>query len=280
MKNIIKILLVLVLCAVLWLVLTSCSNSSSTEEYTTPSSKQSITFAIDGLHTTRAALVDDNDNVMTDLFVYDNGTEVLHQVNTESNFGVVTLELNYGSHNLSFIATKANNPSISNSVFSCDKILPTYAYSCNLDVNSKTGKQSIVLNRIYGTLKFLIDDEIPSNAASMIITVSSYCKALNISTFNGTVSEYENTIDISKKVGKSEVSWNIYFIAPVYNTPFTSTIHINIVDADSNTIVSHTVEAELKTNRVTTIYGNYFGNNIGQSISLNTTWDDPTDVQL
>ena len=241
---------------------------------------QIVTFTVSNLDvTTRAELSDEE---LTDLYVFDNNITIEHQVSTDEDFGTIKLDLTYGQHNLSFVATKSQNPSYSNGVMSCEKLKPTYGYLLPLEVTSKTVSQSIVLSRLYGTVIPHILDEIPSNASTMDITMTTYCKNFNVSSFNGITDTYENSIDISGKIGKSNVSWNIYFLPPIYEESYMTNINIVIKDTDGNTIVSHSLSnITLKANQVSTIEGNYFGKGVdGGKITLNTTWDDEQNIPI
>ena len=80
-----------------------CSNDN--DEITDIKQRKAVTFRTDGWEittTTRATLAEAQ---VKELWVFDGAQQMAKQVSTDTNFGTVTLDLDFGLHNLSFIAT-------------------------------------------------------------------------------------------------------------------------------------------------------------------------------
>ena len=107
--------------AICSLLLIGCKSGNDSE------AKQQIIFRITNFQQStdpmcshrkapQAAILDDQyGTALTNLYIFDCGTQLAHQTNDQSDFGTITLTLTHGEHDLSFILTRSTDISVDGS---------------------------------------------------------------------------------------------------------------------------------------------------------------------
>lgn len=252
-----------------------CSNDNN--ELTDIKQSKAVTFRTDGwdITTTRATLAEAQ---VKELYVFDGSQQMAKQSSTDTNFGTVTLDLDFGLHNLSFIATSGEatvtGNTMSGKIGNCfGKLLP-------LDVDANTGTQNLVLPRITYAIYVSTKDYIPSNVTTMRLTIGNICRSVNVTTLNG--AEPQNDLVLNVSVASAQGKKYSNFVTgfcPTLDTETSTSVQIDFL-AGSNIVSSHTVEVPIITNRKTIISGTFFGANAKGNVSVNTTWLDDEEIEV
>ena len=253
-----------------------CSNDNN--ELTDIKQSKAVTFRTDGWEittTTRATLAEAQ---VKELWVFDGAQQMAKQVSTDTNFGTVTLDLDFGLHNLSFIATSGeatvNGSTMSGNIGNCfGKLLP-------LDVDANTGTQNLVLPRITYAIYVSTKDYIPSNVTTMRLTIGNICRSVNVQTLGGAEPQSNLVLNVSVAAAQGKKYSNfVTGFCPTLDTEASTAVQIEFL-AGSNVVSSHTVEVPIITNRKTIISGTFFGANAKGAVSVNTTWLDDEEIEV
>lgn len=133
---------------------------------------------------TRATLTELN---LTDLWIFDyvDGQLVtdFHQSSSETGFGSPSIDLEYGSHTLYFVASRGADPSVSGQVITWSSVRDTFWASLSLDVEPMTAtSQSVALSRVVARLRIAVTDAVPTGAAKLNVTPSQWYLGLDYTT--------------------------------------------------------------------------------------------------
>lgn len=248
--------------------------------------KQSVTFKVKGFEQStepmnsprrapQATILDDEGGTaLTDLYVFDGTTQLIHQTNDQENFGEVTLDLTYGQHNLSFICTRSTGITYNAGVLTFTGVRSTFGKILALNVGGNTANQSVELNRISGLLNITITDEFPANANQIEFIIATKYTKINVESLCA-VEPYEFTQKVScaSKVGQSNVLYSMVILCPTLDQEYTSDMTINVYDSGNNIIRSVTIDdVRFAANTKTMLSGPLFSGT-GASITVNTTWN-------
>lgn len=255
--------------------LVACNNNA-------PTPTQSVTFHVDAFHIaqepmkapSRAPILDDNDGVeLTDLYIFQGTTLLAHQTSDQETFGTITLTMEYGSHTLSFIATRSDGQSYENGVLSVTNAKPTFGKLQTVTIGDATDAFDITLQRVTGQLVITFTDEIPADAATLRIEIAAKYDDLDITTLNGANGyAYSKDVAINGKAGKSGQSWTLNTLAAVYGQQYTTDITLTVLRSDDSVIAQHLIEqVPLASNTKTLLTGEMFaGQTFG--VSVDHTW--------
>ena len=133
---------------------------------------------------TRATLADAQ---LTDLWLFDylDGSLVntIHQTSEDVNFGAIALTADYGSHNLYFVASRGQEPTISGTEITWAKPSDTFWKSLALEVApGMSASQSVTLDRVVTRLRISVTDEVPATLAKLSITPAHWYYGLDYTT--------------------------------------------------------------------------------------------------
>lgn len=124
---------------------------------------------------------------LTDLWVFDyvGGAmkSTTHQSSSDATFGSPSLDLEYGSHTLYFVASRGADPSVSGQVITWSSVRDTFWASLSLDVEPMTAtSQSVALSRVVARLRIAVTDAVPTGAAKLNVTPSQWYLGLDYTT--------------------------------------------------------------------------------------------------
>lgn len=257
----------------------SCSTKNDPEQ------KHEVTFKLSQLtvetqpmnsprRAPQATILDDEGgSPLTDLYIFEGSTQLIHQTNDDQNFGTVTLELSYGQHNLSFLCTRSTGITVENGEISMSSIRSTFGKLLQLNVNGAS-TQEVILDRINSFLFLTINDAFPAGSNQILITIDPKYSALSTSTLLGINGEAATvTTGCSGNVGQSGANYKINLLCPVLDEEFTSDVTISVKNAQG--AVTHSVVVEdvrFAANTKTLLSGNLF-QSPGATVTVNTTWN-------
>ena len=224
------------------------------------------------------ATLNDGENDLTDLYLFDGSTQLAHQTNDATDFGTITVQLTTGDHHLHFVATRSGGLSYDGGVLTATNLRSTFGKHYDLTV-SGSSEEAVILERLSGKLIITVQDVIPSSAQTLQIQIGDYYAALNVTTFAGVrTGAFDQTVNISGKQGQSNVSWTLNILAPSadeYNTTYTITAR----DGSNNIIGQAMGQVPLSRNTKTILRGNLFSGT-KSFISLSTEWNEDIEVAM
>ena len=267
-----------VLCS---LMLISCSQNE-------PKQAKQVSFNVSSFSITqqsmnaprRAPILDDQDGTaLTDLYVFDGTTMLVHQTSDLEAFGCVTLTLEYGSHDLSFIATRSIGQSYSAGVLSVTGVRPTFGKLQSITISDATDAFDIVLNRVTGQLIINIEDAIPADADYIKFQIAQKYDNLLVASLNGTgVYTFEQTASLTSSVGITGKSFTINMISPAYQTQYTTDVTLSVYRSNDSVIAQHIIhDVPICSNTKTILSGEMFGGS-SFTITANHSWEDHINV--
>ena len=242
--------------------------------------QQQVTFKVSNFTSTTeplkapASLVD-GDDALTDLYLFDGTTQLIHQTSDQDDFGTITVLLTTGNHTLHFVATRSTGLSYEGGILACTSLKNTFGKTMQLNV-AGGGDQNVTLDRLSGKLIITINDAIPSGASNLRIQLGDRYTSLDIASLYGTSpAAFDQNVNISGKIGTSGYSITLYMLAPDadgYETDFTLTA----TNASSEVIGQATGTITIAPNTKTLLSGNLF-TGTRSFISLSTGWN--TDIE-
>ena len=261
------------------LILTACKTKNEPESSI---ESQTVTFHVSGWQQTlaqsprRTPILDDETNgqALTDLFVFDGTTQLVHQTSDDDSFGTITLNLAHGNHSLSFICTRSTSISVENGVMTFGSVRSTFGKLLALNVTASTGAQDLTLDRISGQLVLTINDAFPTTANEIEFVVNprySQLNVINLQAVNG--ASWNQRVSCTSKQGQSGVQYTFNHIAPSLTAEYTADVTINIYNVGGSVIHSVTIDdVRLAANTKTLLSGNMF-TAPSTSVSVNHSWN-------
>ena len=174
-----------ILLAGIAVMLAACENDMS-NELAVNNDKKAVTFTCQGDFTmttenmTRAAMEADG-KAMTDLWVLDyvggQLVQQVHQASTDEDFGTPTLNLDYGSHHVYFVASRGEGATLSTAEHNIawTKPLDTFYKDFQITVSAGTSSaHNVTLERVVTRLRVTVADEIPAGIASITVTPTTW----------------------------------------------------------------------------------------------------------
>ena len=252
------------------LILTSCNGKDEP-------SQQQVVFRVTNFTATTeplrapASLIDGDDGTLTDLYLFDGTTQLVHQTSDQADFGTITVLLPIGEHNLHFIATRSTGLAVEEGLLVCSSLKNTFGKTVHLNV-SGGGDQNVTLDRLTGKLVITINDEIPSGANSLRIQLGDRYTSLDIATLYGvSPAAFDQPVSLTSRVGQTGYGITLYMLAPDadgYETTFTLTA----TNTSSEVIGQATGTITIAPNTKTLLSGNLF-TGTRSFISLNLAWN-------
>ena len=238
-----------------------------------------VMFVLKGIQVDYATRATVQSEGMTDLWVYEGETLLKHQTSADSDFGTPTISLRYGSHDLTFVASKAEGQTFA-SYWHCSKLSETYGTAMNVTVSSgSSSSRQVELKRVNSKVQWTIEDVVPQTAATADVLVSTHY-GLDASLGGKDAINYFRSIDISSRRGATNVVISSLVLPAAYGEETDCTATITFKDDADQTIVSYTNTVKVLANRVTNIHGSFFGTGGQHAVSLLNAWDEQNDVAL
>ena len=228
------------------------------------------------MHAPKATILDDDEGTdLTDLFVFDGTTQLVHQTSTDEDFGTVVLNLTHGNHDLSFVLTRSTGITYEDGVLTFGAVRSTFGKLLTLNVSASTSAQDLTLDRISGQLRLTINDAFPTTAAEIEFVVNPRYSQLNVTNLqavNG--ASWNQRVSCTSKQGQSGVQYTFNHICPSLTSETTADVTLNIYNAGGSVIYSVTIDdVRMAANTKTLLSGNLF-TAPSASISVNHSWNE------
>ena len=228
----------------------------------------------------RAPIYDDTDgHELTDLYFFVDGDLACHQQNSQSDFGTIELELEYGDHDVTVIATRSDCQQLTNGVLEVEALKPTFGLRERITILDTDDSFVLEITRITASLLVEINDEIPSGASFVRIQIADKYDDLSVSDFSGlNAYAYTKDIPIDGMVGSTGVVLSIAMLCPQYLYAYSTDVDITIYNENGSVISHHAIsDVPIKTNTKTRIFGEFF-TPMSFSVMVNYDWDEGVDV--
>lgn len=228
----------------------------------------------------RAPIYDDTDGQeLTDLYFFVDCNIACHQQNSQSDFGTIELELEYGDHDVTVVATRSDGQRLTNGVLEIETLKPTFGLRERITILDTDDSFVLEITRITASLLVEINDEIPAGASYVRIQIADKYDDLSVSDFSGmNVYAYTNDIPIDGMVGNTGVVLSIAMLCPQYLYSYSTDVDITIYNESGGVISHHAIsDVPIKTNTKTRIFGDFF-TPMSFSVMVNYDWEEGVDV--
>jgi hypothetical protein len=226
-----------------------------------------------------------DDNQMTDLWVYDymdgECVQSVHQLNTDDGWGSPEMMLRYGTHHVYFVASRGAEPSVDDTshIISWTKPSDTFWKDYEVTVvSTSNGNRAVTLDRMVTRLRVTIDDDIPSDMASLVVTPTTWYYGMNYTT--GEPATMRTSENRTVSVPSSYIGTNGQLTANIFgfsrSSEWTTDVTLSAVTSSGGDLGSVTISlAPFKRNRVTEYHGNLFLQHTAVGVSVNDEWITP-----
>lgn len=288
MKNMITNRCACLLTAVACLIFVSCIQNTPIETRKT----KKVVFTIKTLKVAtepmqisraeemRAPIYDDTDGQeLTDLYFFVDGDLACHQQNSQTDFGTIELELEYGDHDVTVVSTRSDGQQLTNGVLEVEALKPTFGLRERITILDTDDSFVLEITRITASLFVEINDEIPEGASFVRIQIADKYDDLRISDFSGINGyAYTKDIPIDGMVGSTGVVLSIAMLCPQYLYAYSTDVDITIYNENGGVISHHAIgDVPIKSNTKTRIFGDFF-TPMSFSVMVNYDWDEGVDV--
>ncbi len=288
MKNMIKNRCAWLLMAVACLLCVSCVQNPPVEARKTKKvvfTIKTINVATEPMQISRAEgmhapIYDDTDGQeLTDLYFFVDGQLACHQKNSQTDFGTIELELEYGDHDVTVVATRSDGQQFTNGVLEVEALKPTFGVKERITILDTDDSFVLEITRITASLLVEINDEIPAGASFVRIQIADKYDDLSVSDFSGVNAyAYTKDIPIDGMVGSTGVVLSIAMLCPQYLCAYSTDVDITIYNESGCVISHHAIgDVPIKSNTKTRIFGDFFSP-MSFSVMVNYDWDEGVDV--
>ena len=222
---------------------------------------------------------DDGGQEMTDLYLFVDGDLAFHQQNSQMDFGTIELEMEYGDHDVTVVATRSDCQQLTNGVLEVEALKPTFGLRERITILDTDDSFVLEITRITASLLVEINDEIPAGASFVRIQIADKYDDLSVSDFSGlNAYAYTKDIPIDGMVGNTGVVLSIAMLCPQYLYAYSTDVDITIYNENGGVISHHAIDdVPIKSNTKTRIFGDFF-TPISFSVMVNYDWDEGVDV--
>ena len=232
---------------------------------------------------TRATL---SELTMTDLWIFDYiGDELkqtVHQASTDTGFGSPALSLEYGEHTFYFVASRGSDPVVNTDAATIvwSAVRDSFHGSLTLNVQPSSGStQAVSLNRCVGRLRIMATDVVPTGAAKMVVSPSSWYYGLNYKTGEAVSSAstplYVNIPD--SYIGTTTLSASFYTISGA--SSWQVAVTVSLVALDESVIGAVAIaDVPILRNHITSYAGGIVGAGRSMTIGSDDEWVEDDSV--
>ena len=228
----------------------------------------------------RAPIYDDTDGQeLSDLYFFVDGELSCHQQNSQADFGIIELELEYGDHDVTVVATRSDGQQLTNGVLEVEALKPTFGLRERITVLDVNDSFVLEISRITSSLLVEINDAIPEGASFVRIQIADKYDDLSVSDFSGlNAYAYTKDIPIDDMIGNTGVVLSIAMLCPQYLSAYNTDVDITIYNESGGVISHHAIgDVPIKSNTKTRIFGDFFSP-MSFSVMVNYDWDEGVDV--
>lgn len=218
-----------------------------------------------------------------DFYDYKNETiqNEIHQKSTDSGYGVISSELDYGNHDCYIVAHNSTTLTsyFDTHLFDFDKVTDTFIWHQSLTVDDTTlPTVNVSLSRAVGKIEIEATDAVPVNAASIRLTINGYSSKMIMETGVGesSLTTITRTFAYSEaQKGMKNTTYSVYSFIP--GDAYKVNVTIEVLDANSDELNLITIDnAPIYLNKITHYSGKLFTKSIDGEFPINilTNWGE------
>lgn len=200
------------------------------------------------------------------------------------NMNEINISLEYGEHNLYFVAHNSANSYFEKNdhVFSTRKVTDTFWGYSELSVDENTSDvQTVNLKRVVGKIVVRLKDAIPSDAKLLRMVIENHCAYIDVKTGVGILDKCDKySIQWTYKdsnIGNINTTYSVYSFIP--STEYKVNIKVDVLGNTNNVLFSKSIQdVPVKANQHTTLTGTLFNGEKEFSFSFSPEWDEGTDM--
>ena len=239
--------------------------------------------------------IEANGEALKELWVFDcyeNGCAlVAKQTDAQDDFGVVSMQLNYGSHKLAFVASRGEGSEVDvdNGKIEWAKVKDTFWTVEDLEVaKGGAAEMSVTLKRLVSRMRVMMSDVVPQNMKKMKITANGWYKGIDVRTGEtvGSLSSVDaiaetSEVDIpSVYIGTSKrLAVSLWSIGK--SERWTQDVTIGALDENGESIGETICSGvPMERNRVTNVTGYFLSGGKLGNILVDDDWDEGIDFEF
>lgn len=239
--------------------------------------------------------IEANGEALKELWVFDCYEDscalVAKQTDAQDDFGVVSMQLSYGSHRLTFVASRGegSDVDVENGRIQWTKVKDTFWAVEDLEIaRGGAAEMSVTLKRVVSRMRVLVSDVVPKNMKKMRIAANGWYRGIDVRTGEavGSLSSVDavaetSEVDIpSVYVGTSKrLAVSLWSIGK--SERWTQDVTIGALDENGENI-GETVcsDVPMERNRVTNVTGYFLSGGKLGNILVDDGWDEGIDFEF
>lgn len=239
--------------------------------------------------------IEANGEALKELWVFDCYEDscalVAKQTDAEDNFGVVSMQLSYGSHRLAFVASRGegSDVDVKNGRIEWVKVKDTFWAVEDVEIaRGGAAEMSVTLKRVVSRIRVLMSDVVPKNMKKMKITANGWYRGIDVRTGEavGSLSSVDavaetSEVDIpSAYVGTSKrLAVSLWSIGK--SERWTQDVTIGALDENGESIGETVCSGvPMERNRVTNVTGYFLSGGKLGNILVDDGWDEGIDFEF
>lgn len=222
----------------------------------------------------------------TTLSYWDYMDGLCHSKKTQTTSSVLPIEMDYGSHNLYFLAHSSTESEQDGFLFTPSKVTETFWADFPIEVNAETGTSlNVPLNRVVSKVSIILKDAMPEGISRMRMTVGGLIRTLDIETGNGkleTAEDYTLEWEIgSSYVGREGLSFTMFSFTPTPSEEFDVSVSLEALSSGGEVLFGgECASVPLLRNRCTEVSCSLFGKTVGFSATVAEDWVPPLEIEM
>lgn len=250
-------------------------------------SSKKFTFAVKGdfgaATFTRGSLSADGKG-MTDLWVFDyvDGVcvQTVHQTSDDADWGVPRMALSYGLHHVYFVASRGEGATLDAEGHTITWTGPRDTFWKDYEVevvSTSNGNRAVTLDRVTTKLRIVVNDEVPTGCAAMVVTPARWYYGWDYVNGVATASQQtERRVPVPESYVGTMGQLTVSIFGLSSTDEWVTNVAIKALGEGDAIIGSATiVGAPFKANRATEYAGNLFGSAGELDVSVNGDWESP-----
>ena len=199
---------------------------------------------------------------------------------TKTSLNAVGLPLDYGTHDIYFVAAENVWTSFSTADLTVTwstnhtALSYTWAYHLELEVDENTTVEDITLPLIMANVQVKTLDKMPSNVATMNVEAPGLSRVLDLNTMSGVVSETDinYSFNVAQYAGSKTFSTNLYTFVPT--SGYVGDIVLTALDSSNREIASKTLpEVPVQAGYISLYSGYFFSDGVSFPLSYTDDWN-------
>lgn len=239
--------------------------------------------------------IEANGEALKELWVFDCYEDscalVAKQTEAQDDFGVVSMQLSYGSHRLAFVASRGegSDVDVDNGKIEWTKVKDTFWTVEDVEVaRGGAAEMSVTLKRVVARMRVAMSDVVPSAMKKMRITAKGWYRGIDVRTGEavGSLSSVDaiaetSEVDIpSAYVGTSKrLAVSLWSIGK--SERWTQDVTIGALDENGESIGEAVCSGvPMERNRVTNVTGYFLSGGKLGNVLVDDGWDEGIDFEF